>query len=92
MVERFPEIEPSEQGMLEVGDGQRVYWEVSGNPDGMPAVCLHGGPGAGSAPGRRWLFDPEAYLVVQFDQRGCGRSTRMPATRGPTCRSTPPTT
>ena len=74
-MERFPEIEPFEQGMLEVGDGQRVYWEASGNPGGRPAVCLHGGPGSGSSPGRRRLFDPEAYLVVQFDQRGCGRST-----------------
>ena len=74
-MERFPEIEPFGQGMLDVGDGQRIYWEASGNPDGRPAVCLHGGPGSGSAPGRRRLFDPEAYLIVQFDQRGCGRST-----------------
>ena len=74
-MERFPEIEPFERGMLEVGDGQRVYWEASGNPGGMPALAVHGGPGSGSTSGRRRLFDPEAYLIVQFDQRGCGRST-----------------
>ena len=73
-MERFPEIEPFEQGMLEVGDGQRVYWEASGNPHGRPALVVHGGPGSGSTPGRRRLFDPAAYLIVQFDQRGCGRS------------------
>ena len=61
--------------MLDVGDGQLVYWEVSGNPRGKPALALHGGPGGGSSPGRRRLFDPNAYRIVQFDQRGCGRST-----------------
>jgi proline iminopeptidase len=74
-VERFPPIEPFESGMLEVGDGQRVYWEASGNPHGRPALVVHGGPGSGSTPGRRRLFDPAAYLIFQFDQRGCGRST-----------------
>jgi proline iminopeptidase len=74
VVERFPAIEPFEQGMLDVGDGQLIYWETSGNPDGKPAVVLHGGPGAGSSPERRRLVDPEAYLIVQFDQRGAGRS------------------
>jgi proline iminopeptidase len=72
---RFPEIEPFEQGMLDVGDGQLVHWEASGNPDGKPAVVLHGGPGSGSSPRRRRLFDPDRYLIIQFDQRGCGRST-----------------
>ncbi|MHB8506968.1 MAG: alpha/beta fold hydrolase, partial [Acidimicrobiales bacterium] len=61
--------------MLDVGDGQRVHWEVSGNPSGTPAVALHGGPGSGLSPGRRRWFDPERYLLVQLDQRGCGRST-----------------
>jgi proline iminopeptidase len=61
--------------MLDVGDGQHIYWEVSGNPAGKPAVALHGGPGSGSSPSRRGLFDPQAYRLVQFDQRGCGRST-----------------
>jgi proline iminopeptidase len=61
--------------MLDVGQGQQLYWEVSGNPNGKPAVTLHGGPGSGSYPGQRRWFDPSAYRIVQFDQRGCGRST-----------------
>lgn len=75
MPELFPLMEPYDSGMLDVGDGQQVYWEISGNPDGKPAVALHGGPGSGLSPGRRRLFDPDAYRLVQFDQRGCGRST-----------------
>ena len=71
----YPEIEPYETGMLEVGDGQSIYWEASGNPDGKPAVYLHGGPGGGSSPKQRRVFDPEKYRIVLFDQRGCGRST-----------------
>jgi proline iminopeptidase len=71
----YPAIEPYDQGMLDVGDGQRIYWEASGNPAGKPALGLHGGPGSGSTPGRRRAFDPAAYSFVQFDQRGCGRST-----------------
>jgi len=51
-----------------------MYWEVSGNPCGIPAVFLHGGPGAGSTPDHRRFFDPEAYRIVLFDQRGSGRS------------------
>ena len=70
----YPEIEPYEQGMLDVGDGHRVYWEVCGNPAGKPAVVLHGGPGSGCTPGSRRLFDPARYRIVLFDQRGCGRS------------------
>jgi len=61
--------------MLDVGDGQLIYWETSGNPDGKPALALHGGPGSGSRPGRRRWFDPARYRLVQFDQRGCGHST-----------------
>ncbi|KAA2263844.1 prolyl aminopeptidase [Solihabitans fulvus] len=71
----YPEIEPYEQGMLDVGDGNLVYWETSGNPDGRPVVFLHGGPGGGSSPSHRRQFDPAAYRIVVFDQRGCGRST-----------------
>ncbi|MFJ9365230.1 prolyl aminopeptidase [Nocardia sp. NPDC101769] len=71
----YPPIEPYEQGMLDVGDGQRLYYEVSGNPDGKPAVFLHGGPGGGTSPYHRQFFDPEAYRIVLVDQRGCGRST-----------------
>jgi proline iminopeptidase len=71
----YPEIEPYDHGMLDVGDGHHVYWEVCGNPDGKPAVVLHGGPGSGCTTHARRYFDPEAYRVVLFDQRGCGRST-----------------
>jgi proline iminopeptidase len=68
-------IEPYQDGMLDVGDGQRVHWQASGNPAGKPAVLLHGGPGSGSHSGMRAVFDSAAYRIVQFDQRGCGRST-----------------
>jgi proline iminopeptidase len=71
----YPPIEPYETGELFVGDGQRLYWEQSGNPEGKPVVFLHGGPGAGTSPWQRRLFDPERYRIVLFDQRGCGRST-----------------
>ncbi|MGM1064458.1 prolyl aminopeptidase [Saccharothrix sp. Mg75] len=71
----YPEIEPHDHGMLDVGDGHHVYWEVSGNPEGKPVVCLHGGPGSGSWPRARRYFDPDAYRIVLLDQRGCGRST-----------------
>ncbi len=74
MQHRFPEIEPFESGMLDVGDGQQVYWECCGNPAGKPALYLHGGPGAGCSTGQRRLFDPNSYRAVLFDQRGCGRS------------------
>ena len=70
-----PEIEPFEHGMLEVGDGNLVYWETCGNPRGKPAIVLHGGPGSGCVPWHRRLFDPSVYRVVLFDQRNCGRST-----------------
>jgi proline iminopeptidase len=75
MAERFPPIEPYDHGMLDVGDGNLVYWEVCGNPDGKPALVVHGGPGSGCGTGTRRNFDPERYRVVLFDQRGCGRST-----------------
>ncbi|MFF3906330.1 prolyl aminopeptidase [Streptomyces sp. NPDC001848] len=71
----YPEIEPYDHGMLDVGDGNRVYWEVCGNPRGKPAVMLHGGPGSGCGAGHRRHFDPAAYRIVLLDQRGCGRST-----------------
>jgi proline iminopeptidase len=71
----YPPIDPYDQGMLDVGDGHRVYWEVCGNPDGKPALFVHGGPGWGCQPCRRQYFDPDRYRVVLFDQRGCGRST-----------------
>ena len=74
MTERYPDIEPYASGLLEVGDGQEVYWEAVGNHDGLPALYLHGGPGSGCTAGARRSFDPNAYRVVLFDQRGCGRS------------------
>ncbi len=71
----YPEIKPHEQGFLEVGDGNSMYWEICGNPDGKPVVVLHGGPGSGCVPWYRRLFDPNVYRIVLFDQRNCGRST-----------------
>jgi proline iminopeptidase len=70
----YPAIEPYDTGMLSVGDGHLVYWEVCGDGDGKPAVVLHGGPGSGCTPWHRRLFDPARYRIVLFDQRGCGRS------------------
>jgi proline iminopeptidase len=70
----YPPIEPYEHGMLDVGDGNLVYWEVCGNPDGKPAVVVHGGPGSGCSTGARRTFDPERFRIVLFDQRNCGRS------------------
>jgi len=71
----YPSIEPYETGMLDVGDDNCIYWEACGNPAGRPALALHGGPGSGSVPGMRRPFNPDAYRIVLFDQRGCGRST-----------------
>ena len=75
MTALFPAIEPYEHGMLATGDGHLVYWETCGNPRGKPAIVVHGGPGSGCTGRQRRLFDPTAYRVVLFDQRGCGRST-----------------
>ncbi|TVP86030.1 MAG: prolyl aminopeptidase, partial [Thioalkalivibrio sp.] len=71
----YPPIEPLETGRLDVGDGHRLYWETCGNPDGLPVVFLHGGPGSGCEPWQRRFFDPARYRIVLFDQRGSGRST-----------------
>src|SRR5699024_2709232 len=71
----YPEIDPHDSGLLDVGDGQHLYWECSGNPDGAPVVFIHGGPGGGTTPGHRRMFDPAAYRIILMDQRGCGRST-----------------
>ncbi|MCQ4118970.1 prolyl aminopeptidase [Rhodococcus sp. FXJ9.536] len=71
----YPALEPFRFGHLDVGDGQQVYWELSGNPAGKPVVFLHGGPGGGTDPVYRQFFDPTVYRIVLFDQRGCGRST-----------------
>jgi proline iminopeptidase len=71
----YPEIEPYEQGMLAVSPVHTLYYEQSGNPEGVPVVFLHGGPGGGTTPDYRRFFDPEAYRIVLFDQRGSGQST-----------------
>jgi proline iminopeptidase len=71
----YPAIEPYETGMLDVGDGHRLYWELCGNPKGKPVVFLHGGPGGGSSPDHRRQFNPDKYKILVFDQRGCGKST-----------------
>lgn len=74
MRDLYPEIEPHDHRVLDVGDGNTLYWETCGHPRGKPAVALHGGPGSGCSPWFRRLFDPSAYRLVLFDQRNCGRS------------------
>src|SRR5262245_3346629 len=71
----YPALEPYRCGMLEVGDGHTIYFEEFGNPQGEPAVLLHGGPGGGCNPTMRRFHDPGHYRIILFDQRGCGRST-----------------
>ena len=71
----YPITEPYSSGRLNVGKGHRIHWDVAGNPDGKPAVLLHGGPGSGSSARHRSMFNPDKYMIVQFDQRNCGRST-----------------
>lgn len=70
----YPPIEPYDRGLLSVGDGNFIAWEVSGAPTGKPVVVLHGGPGQGCAPNMRRGFDPTRYRIILFDQRGCGLS------------------
>ena len=71
----YPEIQPYETGMLDVGEGHSLHWERVGTPGGKPAVFLHGGPGGGMSPDHRRQWDPKRYDVLLFDQRGCGKST-----------------
>jgi proline iminopeptidase len=70
----YPPIEPYETGMLDAGDGNLIYWETCGNPRGVPALIVHGGPGSGCTTTARSTLDPERYRIVLFDQRNCGRS------------------
>ena len=72
--ELYPPIEPYRSGRLRVSDVHELSVEESGTPDGTPVVFVHGGPGAGTSPDQRRFFDPAAYRIVLFDQRGCGRS------------------
>jgi proline iminopeptidase len=71
----YPPVVPHRTGLLDVGDGHHVYWEVSGHPEGWPVVVLHGGPGGGCTDRSRRWFHPDYFRIVTFDQRGCGRST-----------------
>lgn len=71
----YPSIEPYMSGRLPVTGGHELYYYQCGNPDGKPVVFLHGGPGGSSKPVFRRYFDPEAYRIIHFDQRGCGKST-----------------
>jgi proline iminopeptidase len=76
MVGLYPLSEPYQHGMLDVGDGNSIYWEAKGNPHGKPALMVHGGPGAGAPIATTGhTFNPEKYRAIVFDQRGCGRST-----------------
>lgn len=71
----YPPIEPHSSGLLAVTDGNEIYWETAGNPDGVPVLYLHGGPGGGlGAGGYRRRCDPDRHLIIGIDQRGCGRS------------------
>jgi len=71
----FPQVAPYRTGFLEPGGKHRIYWEESGNPEGMPVLFLHGGPGSGTSPAQRRFFDPAYYRIILFDQRGSGKST-----------------
>jgi proline iminopeptidase len=70
----WPAIEPYQTGYLKVSDLHEIYYELCGNPKGIPVFVLHGGPGAACSPYQRRFFDPAKYLIVLHDQRGCGKS------------------
>ncbi len=74
LLDLFPPTTPYSSGFLNVDSIHNLYWEQSGNPDGIPIILLHGGPGAGATPIHRRFFDPDFYRIVIFDQRGSGRS------------------
>lgn len=73
----YPGLSPNRHGMLAVDEVHTIYWEECGNPDGIPVIFLHGGPGAGLSPQHRRFFDPQRYRVILFDQRGAGKSTPL---------------
>ncbi len=70
----FPAIQPGLTWRFPVSDKHTLYLEESGNPDGIPVIFLHGGPGGNCEPGHRRFFDPERYRIILFDQRGSGKS------------------
>ena len=70
----YPEVNCHKHGYIDTGDGHQLYYELSGNPDGIPALFIHGGPGAGLSPNYTCFFDANRYLIIGFEQRGCGRS------------------
>jgi proline iminopeptidase len=82
----YPPIEPYTTGMLPLDGRHTMYWEQSGNPQGVPIVFLHGGPGAGATPTHRRFFDPSHYRIVVLDQRGAGRSLPLGALEDNTMR------
>lgn len=75
LLDLFSEIDPYSSGHLAVDDTHQIYWEQCGNPDGVPVVFLHGGPGGGISPAFRRFFAPDHYRIILFDQRGAGKST-----------------
>jgi len=84
LTDLYQPLAPFDSGMLPVGGGHALYWEQCGRRDGLSALFLHGGPGAGIAPAYRRFFDPQRYRTVLFDQRGCGRSTPRGTVEGNT--------
>lgn len=74
MLNLYAPIDTNRTGKLRVSDLHEIYWEESGNPDGIPVIGLHGGPGGGSSPEMRRFFDPAVYRIILMDQRGCGHS------------------
>ncbi|WP_377273081.1 prolyl aminopeptidase [Peterkaempfera sp. SMS 1(5)a] len=75
MVDLYPPTSPYDTGFLDTGDGNRIYYEQLGNPEGKPALSVHGGPGSGAPQRPTKAWDPECYRVIRYDQRNCGRST-----------------
>ena len=75
MLQLFPDIEPFVRHSIDVDPPHSLYIEECGNPNGLPVLMVHGGPGAGCEPYHRRFFDPEIYRIILFDQRGCGRSS-----------------
>ena len=84
MAKLYPQIKPYKKGYLKVGDGHEIYYEMIGNPKGIPVLYLHGGPGAGIWPKDRQYFNPKKFNVLLFDQRGSGKSKPFASTKNNT--------